>query len=86
MPHPTSSSCLGEDAHALAQALSKLAKGKVALPGGEFEEAATSTRVANELIVVSKRSRVVVQTAWYWVNLYRIAPPILGTIFLKMVE
>lgn len=45
------------DGHALAQALSKLAKGKGGLPGDEFEEAASSTRVARELIVVSKRSR-----------------------------
>ncbi|CAM9170968.1 unnamed protein product, partial [Laminaria digitata] len=41
-----------EDGHALAQALNKLAKGKGGLPGDEFEEAASSTRVARELIVV----------------------------------
>lgn len=52
-----------QDGHALAQALNNLAKGKGGLPGDEFEEAASSTRVARELIVVSKRSRVRVESA-----------------------
>lgn len=51
-----------EDGHALAQALSKLGKGKGGLPVGEFEDAASSTRVARELIVVSIGSRVGCQT------------------------
>lgn len=47
-----------EDAHGLAQALNRIAKSKGGLPGGGFDEAASSTRVARELVVVSKRNRV----------------------------
>ncbi|CAM9150284.1 unnamed protein product, partial [Ectocarpus sp. 8 AP-2014] len=41
-----------EDMHVLAQALDRLRKSKGGLPGGEFEEAVSATRVARECVVV----------------------------------
>ena len=47
-----------KDAHGLAQALDRVAKSKSGMPGGDLEEAATSDRVARELVVVSTKNKV----------------------------
>lgn len=47
--------CRYTDSHVLAQALARLAKSSTGLPGGDFEEAAVSARIAREVVVVSSR-------------------------------
>ena len=44
------------DPHVLAQALERLRKSKDGLPGGEFEEAASTARVAREVVMVGRLS------------------------------